>query len=88
MKKIWSKIDYLPAFLAIMLIRFYQKTVSLDHGWPKIFFPNGYCRFHPTCSEYAVQALEKHGFLKGMFMAAWRILRCNPWNKGGIDPVK
>jgi len=78
----------LPQYLLIRLIRLYQKTLSFDHGWFKIFYPHGYCRFHPTCSEYAVQAIETHGAIKGTFKAAWRILRCNPWNKGGLDPLK
>lgn len=46
------------------------------------------CRFHPTCSEYAIEAIDKYGALKGGFMAFKRILRCNPFNKGGYDPVK
>jgi len=45
------------------------------------------CRFHPTCSAYALEALEKHGALKGGWLAAWRILRCNPWGGRGIDNV-
>lgn len=45
------------------------------------------CKFTPTCSEYALEALEKHGFLKGMFLTLKRILKCNPFNKGGYDPV-
>jgi hypothetical protein len=72
----------------IGFIKFYQKTLSFDHGFLKVFFPYGYCRFRPTCSEYAVQSIEKYGILKGGLKAAWRILRCNPWNKGGYDPVK
>ncbi len=47
----------------------------------------GCCRFIPTCSEYAYQAISKYGALKGGFLAAWRILRCNPFCKGGYDPV-
>jgi len=77
--KIW------PRQVAIKIIRLYQKTLSFDHGVFSFFFPYGYCRFHPTCSEYTVQALEKYGFLKGGFKAVWRVLRCNPWNKGGFD---
>jgi hypothetical protein len=72
----------------IGFIKFYQKNLSFDHGFLKVFFPYGYCRFRPTCSEYAVQSIEKYGILKGGLKAAWRILRCNPWNKGGYDPVK
>ena len=45
------------------------------------------CRFHPTCSEYAAQAIEIHGALKGSALAAGRLLRCNPWSAGGFDPV-
>jgi len=45
------------------------------------------CRFHPTCSEYAAQAVEIHGALKGSALAAGRLLRCHPWSEGGFDPV-
>lgn len=76
------------AFLAQSVIRFYQKTISLDHGIFKKFFPYGYCRFHPTCSEYAAQALGKYGLIKGMYMSISRLLRCHPWSRGGHDPVK
>lgn len=75
-------------FLAQSVIRFYQKTISLDHGIFKKFFPYGYCRFHPTCSEYAAQALGKYGLIKGMYMSISRLLRCHPWSRGGHDPVK
>ena len=46
------------------------------------------CRYWPSCSEYALQAIEKHGVLKGGLMGAWRVTRCNPWSEGGIDPVR
>lgn len=46
------------------------------------------CRFTPTCSQYAIDAIEKYGVIKGGIMALWRILRCNPFSKGGYDPVK
>jgi len=45
------------------------------------------CRYHPTCSEYAVEAVRVHGVIRGGVLAAWRVLRCNPWSHGGIDPV-
>lgn len=45
------------------------------------------CRFHPTCSEYAAQAVETHGMLRGSALAVCRVLRCNPWSEGGFDPV-
>ncbi len=64
----------------IFFIRGYQKFIS------PLFPPS--CRFYPTCSEYAIQAIGKYGILKGGIKAAWRILRCNPFNKGGYDPVE
>ncbi len=64
----------------IFLIRTYQLTLS-----PR--FSHGSCRFTPTCSQYAIEAIEIHGIFKGSLMAIWRILRCNPFNKGGWDPV-
>jgi putative membrane protein insertion efficiency factor len=82
------KISRLPSFVFILLIRAYQKTLSFDHGPLKIYKPYGFCRFYPSCSEYAARAIDKYGVIKGGFKAVWRILRCNPWNKGGYDPVK
>lgn len=73
--------------LGMILIRLYQKTLSFDHGPLKIFYPHGYCRFSPSCSEYTYQAVERFGLIKGSWLGAKRILRCNPWNKGGEDPV-
>ncbi len=64
----------------IFLIRTYQVTIS-----PR--FSRGSCRFYPTCSQYAIEAIELHGVFKGVLLAAWRILRCNPFSKGGYDPV-
>lgn len=66
--------------LILFLIRTYQVTLS-----PR--FSGGACRFTPTCSQYAVEAIETHGLLKGSALAFWRILRCNPFCKGGYDPV-
>ena len=70
------------------LIRSYQRTLSLDHGPLRRLFPYGYCRFHPTCSEYAIQSLERHGLLKGLWKSLLRLLRCHPWSAGGNDPVQ
>jgi len=81
-------VRYWPRRLIVSLIRIYQKTLSFDHGPMKTFYPHGFCRFTPTCSEYGVQAIEKYGVIKGGLMTSWRIIRCNPWNKGGYDPVK
>jgi putative membrane protein insertion efficiency factor len=66
--------------LGIGAVRLYQYTLRGFIG------PN--CRFCPSCSDYAVEALRTHGALRGGAMAGWRILRCNPWNAGGYDPVK
>jgi len=73
---------------AIAFIKLYQKTLSPDHGAFKHKHPYGFCRFYPTCSDYSIQAIDKYGIIKGGFKSAWRILRCNPFNKGGNDPLK
>ena len=77
-----------PRYIVIRILKLYQKTFSFDHGIFKVFFPSGYCRFQPTCSEYAIAAVNKYGIIKGGLKALWRVIRCNPWNKGGWDPVK
>lgn len=74
--------------IILILIRIYQKTLSLDHGILSFFYPKKLCRFHPTCSEYSYQAIEKYGIFKGGLKGLRRILRCHPWNDGGYDPVK
>lgn len=76
-----------PKRLTVFLIKIYQKTISFDHGLFRIFYPNGYCCFHPSCSEYARQAIERFGVVKGGFLATSRLLRCNPWSRGGVDEV-
>ncbi len=63
----------------IALVRFYQ--ICLSPLKPPC------CRFTPTCSQYAIEALRKHGPIKGLLLAIWRILRCNPWGGSGYDPV-
>ena len=63
----------------IFLIRCYQRWISPLLG--------DNCRFYPTCSSYAIEALQVHGLLKGSLLAAWRILRCNPFGRPGLDPV-
>lgn len=63
----------------IRFIRFYQKNISAN--------TSAKCKYFPTCSNYAVEALEIHGFFKGTLLAIWRVLRCNPFSRGGYDPV-
>lgn len=65
--------------LLIGLLRAYQYALSPMLGRS--------CRFFPTCSEYAIEALGRHGALRGSYLAARRVLRCHPWNPGGYDPV-
>ena len=79
---------FYPRYIAVKILKIYQKTLSLDHGILKFLYPNGFCRFHPTCSNYAIRAIEKYGFLRGGVKAIWRVLRCNPFNSGGFDPLK
>ena len=67
------------ARMLIRLIRIYQRASA---------FTPPVCRFHPTCSQYAVEALKKHGVLKGSGLALWRICRCHPLSRGGYDPVR
>ena len=63
----------------LLLIRGYQRVIS------PVLPPS--CRFYPSCSDYAYEAIDKHGLLKGGRLAVWRVLRCNPFCKGGLDPV-
>ena len=49
---------------------------------------HGQCKYHPTCSQYALDAYREFGFLKGTLLAAWRLLRCNPWSRGGVDHAR
>lgn len=65
--------------LIIRLIRFYQKNISAN--------TKANCKYYPTCSNYAVEAVTVHGVFKGTALSLWRILRCNPFSKGGYDPV-
>ncbi len=69
--------------ILICLINWYQKHISL---W--LESKNVKCKFYPTCSEYTKQAIEKYGAFKGSMKGVYRILRCNPFSKGGYDPLK
>lgn len=70
----------IPAHIAVFLIRLYQTTLGRVVG--------GRCRFHPSCSHYAVEAIETYGLVAGGARATWRVMRCGPWSAGGIDPVR
>ena len=67
-------------YVLLWMIRFYRKYLSGMKG-------GGTCKYYPTCSQYGLEAIEKYGALKGGALAVWRILRCNPFSKGGYDPV-
>ena len=66
-------------YVFLIFIKFYKRFIS------PLFPPC--CKYHPTCSTYALEAFRKHGALKGLILSTWRILRCNPWSMGGIDYV-
>ncbi len=66
--------------IMVAVVRFYQTTL-------RTFIGSGHCRFRPTCSAYMIEALEVHGPIRGLGLGVWRILRCNPFCRGGYDPV-
>ena len=67
-------------YLATLLVRTYRRFVS------PLVAPR--CKYHPTCSQYALDALREYGFVRGIVLSAWRLLRCNPWSHGGVDYVR
>lgn len=73
-------VSNIPRLAGLGLIRFYQLTFSKT-------LPAGTCRFYPSCSHYGYQAIVKHGIIKGSGLAVWRVARCQPFSKGGYDPV-
>ena len=72
-------VQALPRRLLLALVRAYRLLFSAWIG--------NVCRYYPSCSQYALDALNRHGALGGSSLAAWRVLRCNPWSHGGVDPV-
>jgi putative membrane protein insertion efficiency factor len=66
--------------VAILPIKLYQWLISPMLGQR--------CKYYPSCSEYAIQAIRRFGILRGLVLAVWRLLRCNPWSRGGLDPVE
>lgn len=87
MRRIFSKAEKLIVELTVAIVKIYQILISPE----KSFWGRGrnikICRFHPTCSDYAIGSLRQHGIIKGGFLSIKRILRCHPWNPGGYDPV-
>jgi uncharacterized protein len=67
-------------WLFVLPIRAYQRLLSP--------FIGQHCKYYPSCSEYALQAVQRFGILRGLVLAGWRLLRCNPWSSGGFDPVE
>jgi uncharacterized protein len=65
-------------YLGIGLVRLYQLLISP-------LLPANTCKYHPSCSQYAIDAIHKYGLVVGSAKAAWRLLRCNPWSRGGVD---
>lgn len=68
-----------PSRTVVWILTIYQRVISPLYG------PS--CRFYPSCSSYAVLAISRHGVIRGSRLAIWRLLRCNPWNSGGVDDV-
>ena len=68
-----------PAYLGIALVMLYRYTLGA-------LFPAS-CKYHPSCSRYALEALREHGLVRGSVLTGWRLLRCNPWSRGGVDHV-
>ena len=69
--------------VAILLIRGYRRVLSPLAGTTALGNPR--CKYHPSCSSYALEAYREFGFVRGTVLAAWRLLRCNPWSHGGVD---
>jgi putative membrane protein insertion efficiency factor len=69
-----------PTYAAVVLVYAYRWTLGVL--W------SGRCKYHPTCSQYALDALRRHGLFRGSVLAGWRLLRCNPWSRGGVDYVE
>lgn len=78
-ERVMRLIVRLPARLVLLLLRVYQRYVSPMRP--------ATCKYYPSCSQYAVIAIQRHGLVRGAGLAGWRLLRCNPWSRGGVDDV-
>ena len=67
-------------YVGIALVHAFRYTI-------RPLFPAGSCKYYPSCSAYALQALKEYGLVRGSILAGWRLLRCNPWSHGGVDHV-
>ena len=74
--------------ILIFFIRVYQRTLSPDHGPLRVRYPHGFCRYYPSCSEYAIVAIQKRGLFLGIWLAAVRVLKCNPFATPAVDSIK
>ena len=72
-----ASVTRLPALVGMGLIQLYRHTIGVLWG--------GNCKYHPTCSQYALDAVREYGLFRGSVLAGWRLLRCNPWSRGGVD---
>ncbi|MEK7094554.1 MAG: membrane protein insertion efficiency factor YidD [Patescibacteria group bacterium] len=85
---VFSAIINIPRKIVSTVIFGYQKTLSPDHGQLRHLYPHGFCRFYPSCSEYCRQAVLKYGVSRGIVKGVVRIVRCNPFSKGGCDVLR
>ena len=76
-----GRLGHIPAIPLIALVHVYRLTLG-------VLMPAGTCKYHPSCSQYALEALRAHGLVRGSVLAGWRLLRCNPWSHGGVDRVE
>ena len=73
------QLAHAPSLAGLGLVYVYRYTLG-------VLFP-ATCKYHPSCSQYALDAIRKHGLLRGSVRTGWRLLRCNPWSHGGVDPA-
>ncbi len=88
LRKALATVFSLPAIVSVAAIHLYQLTLSPDHGPLRHLYPHGYCRHHPTCSDYAIATLKVRSFPIAILLTAKRILSCNPWTKVSDEKLK
>ncbi|MFA5800507.1 MAG: membrane protein insertion efficiency factor YidD [Candidatus Peribacteraceae bacterium] len=80
-RKALATVSNIPATASVVLIRLYQRTLSPDHGLLHSLYPYGFCRHHPTCSQYAIETLKSRSYPVAVFLSIKRLLSCHPWTK-------